>query len=99
MWRNALVVTIAVESVLFLTAVICCRHLLLEYKWSILGMYGAGLLWFWGLLAFNMFAGYILFTRKFFKKETGSKLAHVEREVKSGSISQELGDALRAEKQ
>ncbi len=54
---------------------------------------------FAGLLFANLMAGFLLLSRRLFLKDTGDKLAHVEKQLRSGqSISEELTRRI-AEKQ
>lgn len=51
---------------------------------------------FGALLFFNIYAGLYFAVRKLLLKETGRKLAHVEKQLRTGrSISDELTDRLR----
>ncbi|MCU1262129.1 MAG: hypothetical protein JWO80_5014 [Bryobacterales bacterium] len=65
------------------------------YRGFILHRYGAIIGWF-ALLAFvNLFAGILAVNRKLFLKDTGRKLAHVEKQLRTGSsISEELSERL-----
>jgi len=97
MIKNAFFVT----SILFLAALfylmqelrflIPYRHLLVsDYGWTILGLSA----WFF----FNLLAGVFVLSRRLFLKNTGEKLAHLEKQLRSGqSISEELSERLREE--
>jgi hypothetical protein len=65
------------------------RHLLIE-------RYGLAIFWFAALLFVNLFALMYLLVRKLFLKETGRKLAHVEKQLRTGeTISEELTKRLK----
>jgi hypothetical protein len=96
MWRNALIATLTTELALMML-VLGRIDSLIQFKRTIIAHYGTGLLWFLALLTLNLFAGYVLLTRLFLLKETGRRLAHVEKQVRSGAIAQDLGEALRGE--
>ena len=67
------------------------RTLLWErYAWTLTG---------WALVAFlNLFAACYAVARVLFLKHTGEKLAHLERQVRSGdSLAAELAERLREE--
>ncbi len=58
--------------------------------------YGAALMIFASALFLNLFAAVYMICRKLFLKDTGRKLAHVEKQVRSGSsISEELSRRLK----
>jgi hypothetical protein len=85
MWRNAFIATVTV--LVGLAIVVLSRlDFLAPYKRVIfarivpIGIYV-------GLLAINLFAGFVWLTRKLLLKETGRKLAHLERQM--GHISLE----------
>ena len=97
MIKNAFFVTsILFLAVLFflmqeLSFLIPYRRLLFyEYGWTILAL-GA-------LLFLNLLAGVFVLSRRLFLKNTGEKLAHLEKQLRSGqSISEELSERLREE--
>jgi hypothetical protein len=71
---------------------------LAPYKRLILDRYWGWLLGFIGVLYLNLFAGCYLLSRRLFLKETGRKLAHLERQLQSGdSIVRDLSERLAAE--
>lgn len=77
-----------VEQVTFLAPY---KHLLVDRYWG-------WLLGFVGVLYLNLFAGCYLLSRRLFLKETGRKLAHLERQLQSGdSIVRDLSERLAAE--
>lgn len=64
---------------------------LIPYRRMLWDLHGTTLLSFGGLLFINLFALMYLITRKLFLKDTGRKLAHVEKQLRTGSsISEEL---------
>jgi len=79
---------VAVEQVAFLA----------PYKRLLFDRYWGWLLAFAGVLYLNLFAGCYLLSRRLFLKETGRKLAHLERQLQSGdSIVRDLSERLAAE--
>ena len=57
--------------------------------------YGTAIAWFGALAFFNLFAAIYALNRQLFLKDTGRKLAHVEKQLRTGSsISQELSERL-----
>jgi hypothetical protein len=72
-----------------------CRFLI-PYKSLLLQRYGAQILLFAVVLFINVYAGVYFAVRKLLLKETGRKLAHVEKQLRTGqSISKELTDRLK----
>lgn len=68
---------------------------LAPYRLLIVYRYGTVIGWFTGALFFNLFAAVYALNRKLFLKDTGRKLAHVEKQLRSGSsISEELSERL-----
>lgn len=96
MWRNALFATAAtlmgILLLLFsqLDFLIPYKRLLAHHYWQEAAVY-------FGLLAINLFAGYLALTRKLLLKDTGRKLLHLERQLRAGSIVHELSGRLSAE--
>ena len=65
------------------------------YRRLIFERYGTVILGFAALLFMNLFALVYLFCRKLFLKDTGRKLAHFERQLRTGeTISEELSRRL-----
>ncbi len=60
--------------------------LLQKYRWPV-GIYAA-------LLAVNLYAAFFLLTRKLFLKDIGTKLVHLEKQLRDGSIPHELSEQL-----
>ena len=72
-----------------------CRFLI-PYKTLLLQRYGAQILLFAAVLFINVYAAVYFGVRKLLLKETGRKLAHVEKQLRTGqSISQELTERLK----
>ena len=72
-----------------------CRFLV-PYKSLLLERYGATILLFAAVLFINIYAAVYFAVRKLLLKETGRKLAHVEKQLRTGqSISQELTERLK----
>ena len=68
---------------------------LIPYRQLIWQNYGATIAAFAALLLVNLFAFFYLLMRKVFLKDTGQKLAHLEKELRSGgAISEELARRL-----
>jgi hypothetical protein len=93
---NALVLT----SVLFLALGFWAMQemtFLIPYRRLIFQKYGESLLVFACLLFLNLFAGIYAGWRRFFLKETGRKLAHLEKQLRTAdaSVSEELSDLLK----
>ena len=71
---------------------------LTPYRDAILKHYGATVFKFAAALFFNLLAGVFSLSRRFFLKDTGRKLAHLERQLRSRqSISEELSERIRGE--
>lgn len=64
---------------------------LAPYRDLILHRYGSTIAWFVALFLFNLCAIVLAVSRKLLLKDTGKKLAHVEKQLRTGSsISDEL---------
>lgn len=95
MLANSLFVT----SILFLALLLFllgeCTFLI-PYRALLVDKYGTTIVVFLTALFLNVFAGVYLGTRKLFLKDTGRKLAHVEKQIRTGtSISEELTQRLQ----
>ena len=95
MLANSLFVT----SILFLALLLFllgeCTFLI-PYRVLLVDKYGTSILAFLAALFLNVFAGVYLAARKLFLKDTGRKLAHVEKQIRTGtSISEELTQRLK----
>jgi hypothetical protein len=72
-----------------------CRFLI-PYRTLLLQHYGTQILLFAAVLFINVYAAVYFGVRKFLLKETGRKLAHVEKQLRTGqSISEELTERLK----
>ena len=72
-----------------------CRFLI-PYRSLLLQRYGATILLFAAVLFINIYAALYFGVRKLLLKETGRKLAHVEKQLRTGqSISEELTEHLK----
>jgi len=72
-----------------------CRFLV-PYRALIVGPYLTPILTFVAALYVNVFAAIYLIGRTLFLKDTGRKLAHLEKQLRTGSsISDELAERLR----
>lgn len=68
---------------------------LIPYRTLLIEKYGQSIALFAALLFFNLFALLYFVVRKLLLKETGRKLAHVEKQLRTGeSISAELSRRL-----
>ena len=71
---------------------------LIPYRTLLLEKYGRTIATFAGLLFLNLFALMYILVRKIYLKDTGRKLAHIEKQIRSGeSISDELSRRLNQE--
>ena len=69
---------------------------LIPYRTLLVAKYGRVIALYGAALFFNLFALIYLFVRKLLLKETGRKLAHIEKQLRtSESISEELSRRLR----
>ena len=72
-----------------------CRFLI-PHKTLLLQRYGTQILMFAAVLFINVYAAVYFGVRKLLLKETGRKLAHVEKQLRTGqSISEELTERLK----
>ena len=68
---------------------------LIPYRQLLIHRYATVILKFAGLLFINLFALMYLLVRKLFLKDTGRKLAHMEKQLRTGSsLSEELSRRL-----
>src|SRR5713101_201839 len=71
---------------------------LIPYRTLLIDKYGTVIALFAAAVFFNVFAGVYVATRKLFLKDTGRKLAHIEKQLRTGeSISEELSRRLSEE--
>ena len=72
-----------------------CRFLI-PYRTLLLQQYGTQILLFAAVLFINVYAAVYFGVRKLLLKETGRKLAHVEKQLRTGqSISDDLTEHLK----
>jgi hypothetical protein len=67
---------------------------LIPYRHVLFGKYGSVLLLFSVTLFMNLFALVYLVCRVVFLKDTGRKLAHLEKQLRTGALSEELSRRL-----
>ncbi len=91
---NALLMTTAVFMALGFFLMDQCRFLI-PYRQLLWSRYGENIAVFALVLFINLFAAFYAIGRKLFLKDTGRKLAHLEKELRSGSISEELSRRLQ----
>lgn len=94
-----------IGNAFFATTVVCLAlgifllqecQFLIPYRHLLLTKYAAPVVAFSVALFLNLFAVFYLACRKLFLKDTGRKLAHVEKQLRSGaSISEELSRRLK----
>jgi len=73
-------------------------NFLIPYRTLLIEKYGRIIVTFAGFLFLNLFALMYILVRKIYLKDTGRKLAHIEKQIRSGeSISDELSRRLRQE--
>jgi hypothetical protein len=91
---NALLAsTLVMVAVLFGLMDVCAY--LRPHRWVLLHQYGLAIGTFAAVLFVNLTAGFYGINRVFFLKDTGRKLAHVEKQLRSRStIVKELSDRL-----
>lgn len=95
MLANSLFVTTIIFLGLLLFLLGECTFLI-PYRMLLVNKYGATILVFLAALFLNVFAAIYLGARKLFLKDTGRKLAHVEKQIRTGSsISEELTQRLK----
>jgi hypothetical protein len=86
-------------SILFLAVLLFllgeCTFLI-PYRILLVDKYGPTIVAFLATLFLNVFAAVYMGARKLFLKDTGRKLAHVEKQIRTGtSISEELTQRLK----
>ena len=68
---------------------------LIPFRPLLVQKYGSTILGFAGALFLNLFAGVYVTARKLFLNDTGRKLAHLEKQLRTGgTISEELSQRL-----
>lgn len=97
MIANVFFVTTILFLALFFFLLEECAFLI-PYRDLLIGKYGVQIAIFSAALFFNIFAAVYVITRKLFLKDTGRKLAHIEKQLRTGSsISEELSQRLSQE--
>jgi hypothetical protein len=92
---NAVFATTVIFLALALYLLQECRFLI-PYRHVIFMRYGGHLATFAAALFINIFTAVYLIARKLFLKDTGRKLAHLEKQLRTGpSISEELSERLK----
>src|SRR5580700_5988127 len=92
MLANALILTIAILLALGFWLLNALRFLI-PYKHILFHQYG-GLLLGWVVMVFaNVLAGVFAIQRKFFLKDTGRKLSHIDQQVAAGHAAVALPEA------
>ena len=95
MVANALFATTVIFMALGLYVMQECQFLI-PYRQLLIEKYGRSLALFGGVLFINLFAAVYLLCRKLLLKDTGRKLAHLEKQLRTGgSISEELAERLK----
>ena len=95
MLANSLFVTTIIFLALLLFLLGECSFLI-PYRVLLVDKYGTTIIAFLAALFLNVFAAMYLGARKLFLKDTGRKLAHVEKQIRTGStISEELTRRLK----
>lgn len=90
MIKSALFVTATIFLTLGFVLLDQCKFLI-PYRALLIHKYGETILIFAGALFLNVFTGVYVACRKLFLKDTGRKLGHLEKQLRSGqSIAQEL---------
>jgi|SRR5271157_2159340 len=83
MIANALITTIAILLALGFWLMGELKFLI-PYRFILIHQYGVVILAWFAILFVNIFAGVYVIQRKFFLKDTGRKLSHVDKQVVSG---------------
>jgi hypothetical protein len=92
---NAIFATTVIFLALGLGLMQACQFLI-PYRHVLFVKYGQTLALFAAVLFVNLFAGVYLTCRALFLKDTGRKLAHLEKQLRTGtSLSDELHRRLR----
>ena len=95
MIANALFATTACFLAIGLFLMGVCQFLI-PYRQLLWEQYATPIAVFAGVMFVNLFAAFYLLCRKVFLKDTGEKLAHLEKQLRTGgTISEELSRRLR----
>ncbi len=91
---NLLLLTTAILLALAFFLMEECRFLI-PYRHLLWVKYAGTILAFAAVLFVDLFAGFYMVSRKLFLKDTGRKLAHLEKQLRTGSsLSEELSRRL-----
>ena len=93
MWRNALFATGCILLATFL-GLMSQLDSLLPYKRVIAARYMMPVAIYTGLFTVNIFAFFFVLTRLLLLKDTGRKLQHAQRQLRSGSLRVDHGKHL-----
>ena len=93
MWRNALFATGCILLATFL-GLMSQLDSLLPYKRVIAARYMFSIFVYAGLVTVNLFAFFFVLTRLLLLKDTGRKLQHAQRQLRSGSLAVDHGEHL-----
>ena len=95
MVANAFFITTLILMVLGIYLLQECQFLI-PYRSLLWHRYGQSIALYWAFLFLNLFAAVYATGRKAFLKDTGRKLAHLEKQLRTGpSISEELSERLK----
>ncbi len=97
MWQNSLLATVTVLFA-FVMWLFSSIDFLIPYKYVLLHRNGASMAIFLGMLGVNIFAAFFIATRRLLLKDTGRKLEHIEKQLRSGSVASDLSAQLNGEK-
>jgi hypothetical protein len=92
MFANALILTIAILLALGFWLMNELKFLI-PYKHILFRQYGAVLLGWLAVVFVNLFAGIYAVQRKFFLKDTGRKLSHIDQQITAGHAPVPAPDA------
>jgi hypothetical protein len=92
---NLLLLTTAIFLALAFFLMEECRFLI-PYRHLLWVEYSGPIAAFAGVLFVDLFAGFYMLSRKLFLKDMGRKLAHLEKQLRTGSsLSEELSERLK----
>ena len=93
MWRNALAAT-ALTVIALVIAAFNSVDYLIPYKRLLFAVYWKSMIVYILVLSVNLFVFWKMLAVHFLLKRTGSKLGHVRKQLRDGSIPGELADRL-----
>ena len=95
MIANAVFVTTIIFMAIGIFLLQECQFLI-PYRHVLFMKYGSALVGFAAVLFLNLFAGVYLLCRSLFLKDTGRKLAHLEKQLRTGDpLAEELSRRLK----